>query len=85
MDDQALEQQNPIQALIRKRNMGQRVLVYCSSGTTRSPTVALAYLCLFKRSQNWNDVEKASEKIFKDNTIAYPNHNLVMQMTQEQK
>lgn len=37
-------------------NKNLRVFVHCSSGLIRAPTVVLAYLCMFKRVRNWQNV-----------------------------
>ena len=33
----------------------QSLLIHCSSGITRSPTLALVYLCLFKKIEHWKN------------------------------
>ena len=68
---------NPLKALARKRQFGAKVFVYCSSGVSRAPTVALAYLCLFKKLQFWDSVEKTRDMIKKMKPLSHPNVSLV--------
>lgn len=45
--------------LVNKKNL--KVFVHCTSGISRSATVILAYLCLFKRVQGWEQVATIRE------------------------
>ena len=33
----------------------QMLFIHCSSGVTRAPTLALLYLCLFKKIEHWKN------------------------------
>lgn len=39
------------------------VLVYCGTGISRSPTAAMAYLCLFKNVICWENLQLVEEHI----------------------
>jgi protein-tyrosine phosphatase len=41
----------------------RRVFIHCSSGLVRSPTVVLAYMCIFKRVKNWRNVDQTRDYI----------------------
>lgn len=49
------------------------IYVYCSSGLTRSPTLILAYLCLFKKIDTWESVPKTIEYMKTHMSMACPN------------
>lgn len=34
-------------------NKNQKVFVYCNTGISRAPTIIMAYLCLYKKADNW--------------------------------
>lgn len=55
----------------------RRVFVHCSSGLVRSPTVVLAYLCIFKRYKNWRNVIETKDFIVEYSHNSIPNSTLV--------
>jgi protein-tyrosine phosphatase len=52
-----------LKALARKRKFGAKVFIYCESGVSRSPTVAMAYICLFKKLKQWPSVDGVRDLI----------------------
>jgi protein-tyrosine phosphatase len=36
-----------------RKNKGLKVFINCKTGISRSPTVAMAFLALYKRVKNW--------------------------------
>jgi predicted protein tyrosine phosphatase len=64
-------------------NKGHRVFIHCSSGITRAPTVALLYLCLFKRHNSWRDVDQVDQYLSSHYHVSYPNRNLVSQIIKD--
>lgn len=47
--------------------------VHCSSGVSRAPTLALTYLCVFKRVSSWASVEKTNAFVKSTHPSFYPN------------
>ncbi len=39
-----------------RKNKGMKVFINCKTGISRSPTVVLAYLALYKRVNDWQNV-----------------------------
>ena len=48
-----------VKELARALNQG-KVFVHCSSGVSRSPTLALTYLCLYKKIEDWRNPESSA-------------------------
>jgi len=38
-------------------NKKQQVSIYCNTGLSRAPTIIMAYLCLYKKVKNWEDID----------------------------
>lgn len=53
------------------------LLVHCTSGVTRSPTVALAYLCIFKKIEDWDNPHGFSNYLRVLNSRIFPNMSVV--------
>ena len=53
------------------------LLVHCTSGVTRSPTVALAYLCIFKKIEDWDNPHGFSNYLRVLNPRIFPNMSVV--------
>mmetsp|Transcript_11457 Transcript_11457/g.19382 ORF Transcript_11457/g.19382 Transcript_11457/m.19382 type:complete len:304 (+) Transcript_11457:792-1703(+) len=41
------------------KNQGHKVFIHCNSGISRSPTVLLAYMCLYKRARTWKSIDES--------------------------
>jgi protein-tyrosine phosphatase len=85
VEDDVLQNVNPLQALARKRKNGPRVFVCCSSGITRSPTVVLAYLVLFKKVSTWRDLSKSDALLRKCHPVSSPNLSLIAKVLEDHK
>lgn len=53
------------------------LLVHCTSGVTRSPTVALTYLCIFKKIEDWDNPLGFSNYLKVLNPRIFPNMSVV--------
>ena len=53
------------------------VLVYCGTGISRSPTAAMAYLCLFKNVKCWENLSLVEEHIKLYRNCCKPNLKVV--------
>lgn len=42
-------------------NKNQKVFVYCNSGVSRAPTILMAYLCLYKKVNDWKNIEAVGD------------------------
>lgn len=42
-------------------NKNQKVFVYCNTGVSRAPTIVMAYLCLYKKVNIWEDIEAVGD------------------------
>lgn len=64
-----------LHGLIDKQN--KSVFIHCSSGLIRSPTIVLAYLCIFKRVKQWKSVPQTRDFITESCSSSMPKVNLV--------
>ena len=51
------------------RKKGYKVFIHCSTGVSRAPTVVLAYLTLYKRVNNWNNVDEVNMFLKENHSI----------------
>lgn len=61
------------------------VFIHCSSALVRTPTVLLAYLCIFKRVRNWKNVAEVNQFVMENSKGCVPQRFLVEQIIQENK
>lgn len=54
-----------------------KVFVHCTSSSTRGPSVALVYLCLYIKDKNWRDPELVAKDIKMYHKPAFPNMKAV--------
>ena len=57
-----------------------RVFVHCTTGTSRSATLAMAYLALYVRHPSWNKLDELHAYIRSKNAKALPNLKAVRQV-----
>ena len=69
--------------MINNKNL--KVFVYCSSGITRTPTVIMAYLCIYKKIQCWNKIFQVDEILKQYIPYSYPNTMIIQDAIQENK
>jgi predicted protein tyrosine phosphatase len=85
IEEGIIKELSPLKALARKRKFGTKVFIYCGSGVSRSPTVALAYLCLFKKVADWPSVTSVASTIKKMKPYSHPNISIVQQLLASKK
>lgn len=59
------------------------VLVYCGTGISRSPTAAMAYLCLFKNVQCWENLPLVEEHLKLYHPSGMPNLRVVQKCVKQ--
>jgi protein-tyrosine phosphatase len=64
-------------------NQGLKVFVFCQSGISRAPTLALLYTCLFKRLFSWENINLTSHFIRQTVTGVIPNEQRVQKIITE--
>ena len=62
---------------------GIKVFMYDTTAISRAPTVALAYLCLCKRRNDWYDLDKCEEYLRFCHPVASPNMRMVRKCIEE--
>ena len=70
-----------INDLVNNKNL--KVYLHCTSGVIRSSTVALAYLCLYKRIHSWHNIHATRNFIVECNSSSLPNTYLVEQIVND--
>lgn len=73
--EQVFEAAQRLHDLVSERNA--RVFVQCQAGLTTAPTVALAYLALFKRVDTWESLSETIQLLAKSIRFVQPNETLV--------
>jgi len=64
---------------------GLNVLIHCSSGMTRSTTLAIIYLAMAKRHKNWDNLAMLDGYLRKYHVLSTPNLSVVQQVIDENK
>ena len=64
---------------------GHHVLLCCSSGVSRAPTLALVYLALFLKHKHWNNVPELERFIKKSYIISRANTLVASQVGENNK
>ena len=59
--------------------------VHCTSGVSRSPTIAAVYLSLFKKVKEWPDSDKIIDMIKENKNKVHPNDLAVKRTITENK
>mmetsp|Transcript_10582 Transcript_10582/g.17765 ORF Transcript_10582/g.17765 Transcript_10582/m.17765 type:complete len:110 (-) Transcript_10582:84-413(-) len=59
---------------------GQKVYVHCTAGMGRAPACVVAYLCLFKKTRNWQDAHYVDRMIKGYRKVSAPNIHAVEQV-----
>ena len=67
--------------LISNRN--KKVFVHCTAGVGRAPSVVLAYLCLYKKVDLWDDVNAVYEFMKFNHIESKPNMKIVSEVVVE--
>lgn len=60
-----------------RNNKGLKVFVNCKTGISRSPTVVMTYLALYKRVNDWQNLDAINILIKSNFKLAFGNSNLV--------
>jgi predicted protein tyrosine phosphatase len=68
---------------VNERN--QRVYIHCTSSITRSPTLAIVYLCLFVISDDWSQPQKVADFIKQYHKFSFPNMTAALRTIKENK
>lgn len=55
----------------------KNVLVHCTTGISRAPTVILTYLCLYKKTKTWYNIPKSEDYLKRFHPICHPNLKVV--------
>lgn len=64
-------------------NKNKKVFIHCTSGIVRSPTVVLAYHCLYKRTEHWKNVHLSRNSIVESVNDSNPNVDIVEKIIQD--
>ena len=83
VEDNLLESVNPLEALARKRKHGPKVFICCCSSISRSPTLVLAYLTLFKKVSCWNNLDMTNTLLRKFHPISTPNLQVIQKLLKD--
>lgn len=64
---------------------GHKVYVHCTAGMGRAPAIVLAYLCLFKKVDNWWDPSAVDKMVKSFRTVSAPNLGAVYRVVEMNK
>ena len=76
------EAANALDVLVKR---GEKVYVHCTAGMGRAPAVVLAYLCLFKKVEDWDDPAAVDLWLKSHRKVCTPNMTAVTQVIEENK
>jgi protein-tyrosine phosphatase len=62
-----------------------KVYVHCCSGVTRGPTLAVVYLCLFLKVQQWQSIFEVEKLVRQAHPVAVVNMKAVARAVKEYK
>lgn len=63
----------------------KRVYVHCDTSITRAPTVAIAYLCLYCRTSDWQRPAKVYNMMKREAYRMHPNMKAVCKMLKDNR
>jgi len=66
-------------------NKGLKVYVHCTAGMGRAPATVLAYLCLYKKIESWQDIVASDQFIKSYRKVSTPNLRAVSNVIQSNK
>lgn len=61
----------------------QSIYVHCCSGVTRSPTLVLTYMCIYKKIEQWKNINGAKSYMMNYCQNVLPNIKMVQKVIDE--